>query len=187
METNPDKVQGKYGGMVTYTGKVIYVMDPDPKDICIEDIAHALGNTCRFSGHCTFFYSVAEHCVNVSKLVPPKYALLGLLHDAAEAYLTDIPRPFKKDIPGYDVIEDRVLRAIMKGLGIPFDGLPAEVKRADNHILGYEQYYLIPNTKYWPMMYDWEIIDQFPETITLGYAPDDAGDLFLARYLELTK
>lgn len=190
METNPDKVHGKYGGMITYTGKVIYVMDPNPDDICIEDIAHALSNTCRYSGHCRQFYSVAEHCVNVSYMVPKEYALLGLLHDSAEAYLTDIPRPFKREIPGYESIEDKVLRAILKSFNIPFTDLPKEVKVADNCILGIEQYYLIPDTSYWPHMYDANFIDDFEETypqITISKVPELAEEAYLKRFEELIR
>ena len=68
---------------------------PNPDDIRIEDIAHALSNQCRFAGHAREFYSVAEHSVHVSQLCLPEHALWGLLHDASEAYLVDLPRPLK--------------------------------------------------------------------------------------------
>jgi 5'-nucleotidase len=52
----------------------------DPEAIHIEDIAHALGMLCRFNGQCKTFYSV-----HVSHEIAPDLALLGLMHDAAEA------------------------------------------------------------------------------------------------------
>ena len=89
--------------MVTYTGKEFYPLDPNPADIDIKDIAHALSNCCRFAGHIKSFYSVAQHSVIVSELCEPENALAGLLHDASEAYLSDIARPVKytEQMEGY--------------------------------------------------------------------------------------
>ncbi len=80
----------------TNSGKKIRPLNPDPNVICINDIAHALSNNCRYTGHCDEFYSVAQHSVIVSLLVPEEFALYGLLHDAGEAYLSDIASPVKK-------------------------------------------------------------------------------------------
>lgn len=90
--------------ILTYTGKKFRPLNPDPADICIEDIAHALSNTCRYTGHTSVFYSVAEHSVLVADRVlalatnhpfKESIGLAGLLHDASEAYLTDIATPLK--------------------------------------------------------------------------------------------
>ncbi|MFG0247924.1 MAG: phosphohydrolase, partial [Phycisphaeraceae bacterium JB051] len=75
----------------TYTGKAFYPLREDPGIIDIRDIAHALSLQCRFNGHCSDFYSVAQHSVHVSEVVPQAFALWGLLHDAAEAYMSDLP------------------------------------------------------------------------------------------------
>ncbi len=85
----------------TYTSKQFYPLNPNINDICIEDIAHALSNICRFTGHCNRFYSVAEHSVIMSYYVPCFHELEALLHDASEAYLCDIAAPVKDMIPTY--------------------------------------------------------------------------------------
>lgn len=84
----------------TFTGRQFWPLDPRADEVEIKDIAHALSNMCRFNGHTKRFYSVAEHCVRVADLfrVEGKFGypgLLALLHDAAEAYLVDLPRPVK--------------------------------------------------------------------------------------------
>jgi uncharacterized protein len=86
----------------TYTGRRVYPLDPSPEDIDIADIAHALSNVCRFTGHVREFYSVAQHSVIVSECVPAPFALLGLMHDAPEAYIGDISRPLKKSLAALD-------------------------------------------------------------------------------------
>ena len=101
----------------TYTGKQFYVLDPRPEDICIEDIAHSLSLTCRFNGHCKIFFSVAQHCLNIvedlkNKGYSNQIQLYGLLHDAGEAYISDVPRPVKKSIEGFEYIEDSILDKI---------------------------------------------------------------------------
>jgi uncharacterized protein len=133
----------------TYTGKAFYHMDPRPEEICIEDIAHALANTCRFNGHCKKYYSVAQHSVLVSHLlgeyavdmgvlpgIVNAYALGGLLHDAAEAYCGDMVRPLKHEIPLYKFVENRILDVILKKFGV--GSLPDNWLKADNVALATE-------------------------------------------------
>ncbi|HKK06533.1 MAG TPA: hypothetical protein VKA50_11875 [Gammaproteobacteria bacterium] len=87
--------------ILTYTGRRVDLLDPDPATIEPEDIAHALSNMCRFNGHCRHFYSVAEHSWHVALLVSRENALQGLMHDAAEAYVADITRPLKPYLTNY--------------------------------------------------------------------------------------
>jgi uncharacterized protein len=114
--------------ILTYTGRRFSPLAPRPEDVCIEDIAHALANKCRFTGHTQRFYSVAEHSVLVQSLVSPPYGLAALLHDAAEAYLPDIASPIKRSVfvdagkasgysPPFAWVEAAVTKAIFEGLG----------------------------------------------------------------------
>ena len=109
--------------ILTYTGKWFYPLEPRPEDVDIRDIAHALSLICRFTGHVTYHYSVATHSIAVSELCKPHLALYGLLHDAGEAYLTDIAHPIKDGFMWHDVpfkeIEDHLICVIIDGLGIP--------------------------------------------------------------------
>ena len=108
-------------------------MRATPKDVCLEDIAHALGNLCRFSGHCREFFSVAQHSVIVSRAVEgeaPEHALWGLLHDGAEAYIADLPSPVKRLAPRYRAVEEYVLGIIAQRFGLIWP-MPEVVHRAD--------------------------------------------------------
>ena len=122
----------------TYTGKRFYPLDPRPEDVSIIDIAHALSLVCRFNGHVRHHYSVAQHSVLCACHVINRHgnraALYALLHDAAEAYVCDIPRPFKGDIGGYAKIEASVQAAILQAFGLPpmTEAQHAIVKEADD-------------------------------------------------------
>lgn len=122
----------------TYTGRAVYPMDLRPEDICIEDIAHALSMLCRYNGHGLRFYSVAEHSVLIARHLRPKHgdacALHGLLHDATEAYLADVPRPVKPFLPGYKEAEQGAWEAIAYAYDVE-QSWSHEVHEADARIL----------------------------------------------------
>jgi hypothetical protein len=80
----------------TFSGVKFYPLDPREDEIVIEDIAHSLSNQCRFAGHCRFHYSVGQHSLIGSYLKDCTLPLHFLLHDAAEAYIVDLPRPIKR-------------------------------------------------------------------------------------------
>jgi hypothetical protein len=122
------------GWMWTHSGKQYWPLDPRAEDVCIEDIARGQSMQCRYAGQVQYYYSTAEHSVLVSLMVPPELALEGLLHDAAEAYCSDIVRPFKKGLPDYKAYEGLNDLAIRSRFRLP----PKEhrlVKQADSNIL----------------------------------------------------
>lgn len=120
----------------TYTGKYFDLVNPSPDDVDVVDIAHSLSMQCRYNGHCRKFYSVAQHSVMVAKLMPkvPERSLgiYGLLHDAAEAYIGDIPSPVKALISDIREVEERILNVIYAkfNLDIAMSRMP-EIKHAD--------------------------------------------------------
>ncbi len=94
------------------SGALFDLTDPDGSDFTLQDIAHGLGQVCRFAGQTNRFYSVAEHCRHVARLVPVEHARAALLHDASEAFIGDVTRPLKALLPDYREIEARVEGAI---------------------------------------------------------------------------
>ncbi len=127
--------------MRTYTGARVHILNPEPREIRIKDIAHALAHLCRFCGHVPEFYSVAQHSVLVADLLAdigwPDLAFCGLMHDAAEAYLHDLHRPLKLCLPEYADLEKRMMATICLKFGLPITMHPV-VKRADNIALATE-------------------------------------------------
>lgn len=126
------------------SGRYVELLDPKPDEIALEDIAHALAYICRFGGHTASFYSVAEHSLFVSAMLhrqfgDPRLTLAGLLHDATEAYLGDMVRPLKRQLPAYKEAEDRMADVIAQHFGI--DGALFHhplVREADEQALVFE-------------------------------------------------
>lgn len=165
--------------ILTWTGKTFRPLRPDPAAVDLRDIAHALSLLCRFNGHCREFYSVAEHSVRVSHAVPPSDALAGLLHDAAEAYVSDVPRPVKDQLEGLRDREDDLLEVIFAALGVPWP-VPPSVKVFDDRLLATELRDLMaPLPEALPFEPLTERIDP--------WSAQDAEARFLARFAELTE
>ena len=106
------------GEITTYTGIQFDPLHPDPETIRIQDIAHALSLLCRGNGHVKTFYSVGQHCLAAAKEAAARgnsrQVILGaLLHDATECYLSDVPHPYKVNMPRYRELEDRLLQAVL--------------------------------------------------------------------------
>jgi uncharacterized protein len=141
------------GWITTATGRQFFPLEPRIDDICIEDIAHALGAVNRFNGHTGVPYSVAQHSVLLSRhLAPdgPLIALVALLHDASEAYLGDVPRPLKVSdaFAGYRAVEARLQELIYAKYDISEVANDPHVvkllKIADRRMLRTEQAQLMP-------------------------------------------
>lgn len=166
------------------SGKKISLMEPDEMSIEIDDIAHALGMLCRFNGHGTKFYSVAEHSVHVSHEVDSSLAMVGLLHDASEAYLGDVPTPLKRRLKGFDLFESRMLDVIAARFLLERDAFEhPELKRADVQLLVDEKAALMVEApEPWPA--------QAPEVKDhrriKAWGPIQAKFEFLRRFKELT-
>ena len=172
----PDR---KGSWMLTHTGVRYYPLDPRPSEVSIIDIAHSLAMQCRYGGHCRDFYSVAEHSVYVSRLVPPQHALVALLHDATEAYVSDVPRPLKPYLTNYDEIEELNWEAISAALRVSMF-VPACVHEVDTLICLTEMKRLMPGV-------DPAIEGAAPDVHIACLYPRDAEALFLARFAELTQ
>ncbi|MGG6135506.1 HD family hydrolase [Pantoea allii] len=154
---------------------------PDLSTIIIEDIACALSNICRFTGHLDDFYSVAQHSVLCSQVVPKKYAFEALMHDAAEAYCNDIAAPLKSLLPDYKVVEHRVDMAVRLKFGLP-DRMSECVKHADLVLLATERRdFDLDDGSVWPILRG---IDPAPFIIS-PLNPRQARVLFLTRFAEL--
>jgi hypothetical protein len=176
----------------TYSGILLDLENPAVEDILLPDIAHQLSNICRFTGACRKFYSVAQHCSLVSKLIQEDgpLKLVGLLHDASEAYLSDVVSPLKALLPDYHVLEDRMEKTIILRFGLNIPNFE-EVKFYDRLALDIESKALMgpryPN--YWPKSssimedkdydLDWELLTVNP------LSPEEAEKEYLDIFNKL--
>lgn len=136
------------GWIQTFTGEH-FPLDPfDSRKIWLADIAHHLSLVCRFNGAVRLFYSVAQHSVLASRLVPAEHALEALLHDATEAYLADLNRPAKALVPDYGALEKRLEAKIAERFGLrwPWD---MEIRKVDNVLLVTEARDLLVHPPSW--------------------------------------
>lgn len=128
--------------ILTYSGKHFRPLDPCVNDICIEDIAHALSQICRYTGQILKFYSVGEHSYLLAERLlkdgyGPRKALEGLLHDGTEAYLSDIARPIKiqPQFQLYRQAEAKLEYILFKKFNLTVDEKPGIIKDYDSRIL----------------------------------------------------
>lgn len=170
----------------TSKGKQFHFNDPK---FDIEEIAHATSMQCRYTGHCRRFYSVAEHSLLVC-LITEQLGLgdpfEALMHDAQEAYLSDIAAPWKAMLPDYKIMENALESKLRANYGLP-PHISEGVKRADWIALFVEARHLIPSKGK-----DWicpegvrEAAVQFRDIHITGYEPHIARDHFLVAFAEL--
>lgn len=172
----------------THSGERFYLFAPVPARVWGVDLAHALAQLCRFGGHTAKFYSVAQHSVLVSRLVPAEQALAALLHDAAEAYLGDTVTPLKSyqlhHCPALAGVEETIRKAVFQRFGAPQcpHKLTPEIKAADVLALATERRDLLEN-----LIEDWEL--PLPEPLAEPIMPWPAAaaeKAFNSRLWELS-
>lgn len=156
-------------------------VDIDQSKFSIDDIANNLSKICRFTGSVKDFYSVAQHCVIVSHVVPPEHALEGLMHDASEAFMSDLNSPLKALMKTYKTLEKKVEKEIFSRHGLTFPMHPS-IKLADMSVFLAENKQLrgIENCGWY------EGIKPYPKKI-VPWTPARAKREFMKRYEELTK
>ncbi len=142
---------GGHGVINTRTGGTITPLAADPDDVSLADIAHALSNLTRFTGHGMEFYSVARHVVHVSYEVEarggsPDAIRWGLLHDATEAYIADVPAPVKRSLPGYTHAEAELAAVVREAFDLDLSSADERlVDAADSDVGRYELAKHFPN------------------------------------------
>jgi 5'-deoxynucleotidase YfbR-like HD superfamily hydrolase len=161
---------------------------PEESDVTIEDIASALSNVCRFSGHLPRFYSVAQHLVNASRIVPAEHAFTALMHDTAEAFTNDLPTPLKWALPIFKELEVKIESAMGNKFGFEYP-YPKEIKTADTIMLILEKLYVKEDNSIWPLYEEWtpERVEPFRKMVDLdSWQPRRAKREFLERFGELS-
>ncbi len=169
--------------MLTYSGRVVDLANPDFSRFQIEDIARPLAYQCRFVGNTRAFYSVAQHSVLASRLVPEDFAFEALMHDSEEALTGDWPTPWKVRV-GRTLIEqaiDPLKRALAKRFGFPHPPSPW-VKIADRRALATELRDLCA-----PHRLNWQSLPPPDDVPITPLSPEDAMAEFLARYRDLVR
>lgn len=171
------------------TGRYVDPCDLQIEDVRISDIAAALSKQCRFSGHVREFYSVAEHSVRVSWYIAAtggdhEEQMLGLMHDAPEYVLQDMPRPLKHRSgfgETYREYEEKTWHVIADAFGLQHE-LSSLVKLADNVMLVTERRDLMPNDGV-----VWEGFEQYHPhwQVIEPWTPLRAENAFLTRYYVL--
>jgi hypothetical protein len=165
----------------TYTGVPFNLAEPDPEQVCLEDIAVALSRICRFTGHCRHFYSVAEHSVLASMLAERKGESVAvqqatLMHDATEAYIGDINSPLKRMLgTSITKIEGKIRAAINER----FNLADLAVHDYDLIMLASEAAALMPSGGAW-----WGLPmepDAWVQKHIVGCIPDTAKKFFLKQ------
>lgn len=131
--------------ILTFSGIFMDPLNPDPEDIDIMDIAHALSMICRAGGHFPEVHSVAQHCLECSaeaeaRGYSPIVQLYALIHDAAEAYLGDFVHPVKARMPEYKDVEEHLLNVIYRKYTgrIPTEEEQKRIKEIDTNMLWFE-------------------------------------------------
>lgn len=182
--------------MFSYSGGMVNLSDLKPEDVKLMDIAHSLSNACRYNGHCSRFYSVAEHSVRLAR-----YAMLNLktednyhiemakyllMHDATETYVGDMIFHLKDRIPAFGTFEDSIAEVIHIRFDLPDmdNDMTAHAKHLDRAVCFDEMYILFGRIDPW--FYENQVEPLGLEKLLLspddrfGWTPEQAKEKFLA-------
>lgn len=166
----------------TVDGVLHNLADLNPYEINIETIATGLANQCRYNGQVKKFYSVAEHCVLLTRFCKKaSYAeecqKMILLHDAAEAYCGDIIRGLKEKLPQFIDLENQIIKKIFTRFGLSY--LPDQpwLKDLDVRICKDEMKVLMELTD--PKLRAWAFADDCLGVRIKNWSPEQAAEEFL--------
>lgn len=174
-------------GITLLSGKVFDFNNPEAAEINLDDIAIPLSNNCRYAGQLPLgrWYSVAQHAVNTSYIVPLEHAFTALLHDTAEAFTNDIVTPLKVAVPLFKQLELIIERDMARRFGFEFP-LPPEVKLADLQMLGLEMKNIRgQDPKTWAILDGIEFDHLLPLVSLESWTPRQAYYNFISRFEEL--
>ena len=179
--------------MQTHSGRAFDLIDPKPEDVHLSDISHSLSMICRYNGHVSGFYSVAEHCCHIydwlgMQGLHQRIMLAGLLHDAPEAYVGDVIWPVQQALPefrdAFHALQARVWAVMRVALDIPetVDLRHALVREADVRILLDERAALLTT----PPPIPWAVEHLQPLGVEIqAWGPREARVQWLSRYLHI--
>ena len=163
----------------TWSGKQFKPFNIKEEDICIADIAHGLSLICRYTGQINNFYSVGQHSCYIHDYAPMELKAWGLLHDASEAYLTDINRPTKQYLTEYLALEHNLMSIIAKKYNLAGE-MPQTIKNLDMAILNNEKEALFTT------QLDWNIPNWKLDELVIEYWPPERAEKeFLDRFSRL--
>lgn len=163
-------------------GSYFNFLEPESSSFTIYDIANALSKICRFTGQGDNFYSVAEHSIFVSYLVPEEFAMEALLHDASEAFIGDVSTPLKNLLPDYKVIEANIEREIFSRFNLTYP-FPPCIKYADKQAFFLEKEQVMNNFDYSDYLKGVEK----PDFQLSFYTHSESKTMFLNRYFALER
>ena len=174
------------------SGRKFYFDNIQRNTIEITDIANGLANSARFGGQMDLdkFLSIAEHCINVSYFVPPEYAFVGLMHDAAEAIMGDMVTPLKNISPDFKAIEKQIDAYIAETFGYQYP-FPPVVKEVDfdmfitEYHIGFRNRLVVFPGEEDEAEFE-HCIPRYQGLLHISFLkPQEAYDAFLARFREL--
>lgn len=168
----------------TLSGQFFDPLNPEDYTYNIDEIATALSNLCRYTGHVNSFYSVAEHSVLVSRSVPDTHRLAALLHDASEAYLGDMARPVKQLFPRYKQLEESCQKEIFKQFNLDWP-MHESIHEADMRVYWQERQEIANvglRDNIWAQKFR-----AARKVEAQGMSPKMARRMFMSEYNKLTK